>query len=396
MPARKKMSDKVDKRYRAKITVPGVNKSIYISAKTKRELEEKRADVHRRYIEGIQDNDITFHALVDEWWELDKLPRIRSESTMLVYRSIVTNYIKPFFPPQQLARAVTYQQLQACVDQAEGMAASLGTHLRSLVMAVWQYAVSCKYVATDIASNLKRPTGTEPAEKSFLTDDQTQRLLRAAETEQYGDMILLLYYLGLRRGEMLALRWGDIDWAAGMVHVQRSVVCNCKIADGKTRASNRRVPVPAPLRMALYHRRGLPNQYIIQNPESEYDGHLVTSSAMLWIWHKMMYHAGLGHLTEDFIQRNNARIAAGKPPLAVNEPRQITVDITPHWLRHNYVSILYDAGIDPVTATRIVGHANYQTTADIYTHITEMRQRQAAVNIDHVFSKVAERLPFAR
>ena len=65
--------------------------------------------------------------------------------------------------------------------------------------------------------------------------------------------------------------------------------------------------------------------------------------------------------------------------------------ITPHYFRHNYVTMLYEGGIDPLIAMKIVGHTDYQTTANIYTHLSEETMRRASVNLDDVFQKKAKK-----
>ena len=63
----------------------------------------------------------------------------------------------------------------------------------------------------------------------------------------------------------------------------------------------------------------------------------------------------------------------------------IKVTLTPHYFRHNYVTMLYESGIDPLVAMKIVGHTDYQTTANIYTHIKEEMLKKAAVDLEGVF-----------
>ena len=63
--------------------------------------------------------------------------------------------------------------------------------------------------------------------------------------------------------------------------------------------------------------------------------------------------------------------------------------ITPHYFRHNYVTMLYESGIDPLIAMKIVGHTDYQTTANIYTHIKEEMLKKATVDLEGVFKKRA-------
>ena len=63
--------------------------------------------------------------------------------------------------------------------------------------------------------------------------------------------------------------------------------------------------------------------------------------------------------------------------------------LTPHYFRHNYVTMLYEAGVDPLIAMKIVGHTDYQTTANIYTHIKEEMLKKATVDLEGVFKKRA-------
>jgi integrase len=82
------------------------------------------------------------------------------------------------------------------------------------------------------------------------------------------------------------------------------------------------------------------------------------------------------------------RIALAKPPLL----HQFKPAITPHCFRHNYVyvTLVYESGIDPLVAMRIVGHTDYQTTANIYTHLKEETLKKASVNMEKVFRSRAK------
>ena len=63
--------------------------------------------------------------------------------------------------------------------------------------------------------------------------------------------------------------------------------------------------------------------------------------------------------------------------------------ITPHYFRHNYVTMLYEAGVDPLIAMKIVGHTDYQTTANIYTHVRDEMLKKSTVDLEGVFKKRA-------
>ena len=61
----------------------------------------------------------------------------------------------------------------------------------------------------------------------------------------------------------------------------------------------------------------------------------------------------------------------------------------PHHFRHYYATMLYGSGVDPLIAMKIVGHTDYQTTANIYTHIKEEMLKKATVDLEGVFKKRA-------
>jgi len=68
----------------------------------------------------------------------------------------------------------------------------------------------------------------------------------------------------------------------------------------------------------------------------------------------------------------------------------IMFTLTPHYFRHNYVTMLYEAGVDPLIAMKIVGHTDYQTTANIYTHVRDELLKKSTVNMGDVFRKREE------
>ena len=62
--------------------------------------------------------------------------------------------------------------------------------------------------------------------------------------------------------------------------------------------------------------------------------------------------------------------------------------MTSHYFRHNFITMLYRAGVDPLKAMKIVGHSEYQTTADIYTHLDQEMMQATAEDLADVFQKV--------
>ena len=78
-------------------------------------------------------------------------------------------------------------------------------------------------------------------------------------------------------------------------------------------------------------------------------------------------------------------------PEGTNRPndilKQVKPRLTPHFFRHNYVTMLYESGVDPLIAMKIVGHRDYQTTANVYTHVRDEMLKKSTVDLDGVFKK---------
>ncbi len=78
-------------------------------------------------------------------------------------------------------------------------------------------------------------------------------------------------------------------------------------------------------------------------------------------------------------------------PMSWDILRKVKPTLSPHFLRHNYVTLLYEAGVDPLIAMKIVGHTDYKTTANIYTNVRDEMLRKATVNMGEVFGRREQR-----
>lgn len=367
-PAAKKPAAK--KRKRAKVMVDG--HPIYVSGKTKRELEEKKRLVRERYIGGVKPREMTFHDLVIEWFDTFKRPYIRAESTLTNWRNAINNHVLPYFPPYQMVQAVRRADLQQCLDKASGYSSLVIMLVHSVIRHAFDYAMSEGMITINPALSLVKPSPAPRQEKEALTLDQEDALLRTAARHPDGLMLYLLYYLGVRRGEMLGLRWEDFDWKNKTVHVQRDVDFNARhsgsfsaIGDLKTSASNRFVPLPDELIDVLAPLRGLPNTYLIRDDK----GNPLTFNLYRTRWAHLMKDAGFLELSPKYIEKVDRWNASGKTVVPPNLSYDYRSSITAHTLRHHYITSKVLAGERPEVIMSIVGHADYSTTINIYTHL---------------------------
>ena len=380
-----KKEPKPKKRLRGKVTIPGVDKPIWVSAFTRSELEEKKRIVRETYIDGVKPREMTFHQVVIEWFNTIKKPRIKKEGTINNYRVVINKHILPYFPEEKLCRAIRRADLQACVDRLKGMNANTITLAMSIIKRSMEYAQSEGVIQRNPASSLIRPLGGDANEKDAFTHEQTEKLFLAANRHPDGILIYILYYFGLRIGEALGLQWGDFDWDRNMLHIQRQIDMNAPdksaVSSLKTKKSDRYIGIPAQVRDYLYERRELPNVYVLHRE----NGKPLSKSVQRHIWIELMVDAGFARLKEKYIEDRDAAIEFGFQPPEPHIDKDYQVDITPHWFRHNYATALFEGEVDPVTAMRMLGHANLATTADVYTHVKEKILQKAAAKLDSVF-----------
>ena len=369
--AAKKTLKKDKKRLRAKVTIPGVDKPVWVDGYSQAELNRNKEKVKQQYIDGIKMRDITFHELVIEWFTLYKKPNIKATSTLNNWKNAINNHLLPHFSDKQLARAVKRSDLQACIDQTKGMSYIITNLVCSVIKHSFEYAIADGIMVHNPSLFLVKPNPPQSKSKLPLTIEQEDAILDAASRNEYGLMIYLLYYLGLRRGEMLGLQWGDFDFNKKVVHIQRDIDFNSSgkssvavIGDLKTERSDRLVPLPDALISILNPFRGLPNAFLIQE-----DGTFLTQNKYRTRYNKIMRDAGLLTVKDSYYEKVERWEKAGKPIIAPNLSYDFDCEITAHQFRHHYITAKVEAGERPEVIMAIVGHKDYSTTINVYTHI---------------------------
>lgn len=212
-------------------------------------------------------------------------------------------------------------------------------------------------------------------EKRRALTDEEQRWIW--ETPGRGQAVAIIMMLsGLRRGELAALTWNDVDLKARTITVNKTVEY---MADGtlelrhfaKSAASMRVVDIPKKLvdYMATLERDGL---LVIHKAT----GGAMTESAWLKLWRS--YMRTLNEKYGAKIPKDQSR--PGKPgPKAY---KMTIPHFTLHWLRHTFCTLMYLAGVDVVTASKQMGHADVATTLRIYTHLDGVYKKKNVRKLD--------------
>ncbi|MBQ6397383.1 MAG: site-specific integrase [Oscillospiraceae bacterium] len=350
------MADK--KLYTVTLTLPDGTRK-YFRGKTKKEAERKRTEARMKIGMGVDVNcETTVEELADLWFRLYKEGKLhkRSEESITF---ILAHYILPVLGKMKVAdvKPIHIQQLMNAVSKY-----SFSTQKKVLqyTRAIFTVAVENGMVArTPVGSSIKAG-GPKAKEKKPLTKEQTDALLAAVKGTRVYPLIVVLLYGGLRIGEALGLMWSDIDFDAGTITVNRSIVYPPSNRSGeintdlKTENAHRKIPLPKEA-MEVLRREQLNSKALWVFPKQ--DGDFLSYDSFRSMW----------YLVET--RQISKRKGTGKRRELVE--RTLDFDVHPHLLRHTCITRWFEQGLDLKEIQRMAGHSSLELTLNVYTHYNE-------------------------
>lgn len=243
------ITQRKDKRWQGYITLAnGKRKSV--SRKTRKEVVEKLDEYRLQQRQGlpVQTERITFGEYLDRWIENTK--RLEWKPTTLDRnRGIVRKHIKPHIGNIQLSKLneMHLDDLQTKLETDPDILASANTHrkVHRLINSVLRHARKRGKILSNPAEVSNRPDVPQ-TERPTLSQEQLKAFHKAVSGTQYEALFLLAALTGMRQGEVLALKWQDIDFDRGTVSVKRSLMWvsrhDFRLTEPKTAASKRTFP----------------------------------------------------------------------------------------------------------------------------------------------------------
>lgn len=253
-------------------------------------------------------------------------------------------------------------ELEAAGDSAYTREAARGALLSAM-----QYAVRLKLIPANPVLSVPAPRRPKVAMRVW-TPEEARLFLEVAR----GDRLYALYCValmgGLRQGEILGLRWRDVDFGGSALSVQGSLDRDGVYDDPKTDTGRRRVDMPAEAMAALEElsRKG---EYVFRAPNG---GRLRPSNLLRRSFRPLLERAGLR-----------------KPGATKDSPAEER-GIRFHDLRHAHATHLLLAGVHPKVVSERLGHASIEITLRIYSHVLPGLQRQAADKIGELLALPAK------
>lgn len=325
-------------------------KKYEATGKTELEALKKLAAMLDAAEKGEISSNSTVDAWYAQWMELYKKPKGLTAKSLGMYDEKYKKYIKPAIGHMKL-KNVRDVHLQKILNGQAGMSGSHVKKIRMVLQELFKRARQSRLIVYDPAELLTLPNMAVHKRRP-ITEEERKAILAVAETHRSGLWILTLLYTGMRPGETAALTWGDVDFDRNEIHVhaaRESGMTNA-IKAPKTASGVRDIPIHAALLPKLQAARRRPSDYVFPtgagNPQNE------NSLRRLWTGFKRDLDIYMGAETK----RNKIITSV------------VSDDLTPYCLRHTFCTDLQRAGVPINVAKELMGHADIQTTANIYTH----------------------------
>ena len=311
--------------------------------------------------DGIQ---MTLASYVETWLKGKELSR--RPKTVEQYAQLTRQHILPLLGHFRLTaiQPAHLQQLYA-LKRAEGRGDRTVQLIHTTLYNIFKQAVHQGLLERNPAEAVERPK-FEPVEMQILSEQQIGQFLSTASGSPFEALFYLALTSGMREGELMGLKWSDIDWEHGILFVQRQLLQirgqGKVFSPPKTKSGRRQITVgPATLQQLEQHRD---RQKLARAEAGE-----------RWQEHDLVFPTSIG--------------TPGDYKRVVNEFKRLLKmaelpEIRFHDLRHTSLNSLMEMGMPVNTVQRRAGHSKASTTMNIYGHATMRSQEEAAERIEEV------------
>jgi integrase len=342
--------------------------------KTKTEVREKLNEAIYEQQRGMLSvgPNVALKEYLEDWLENIHKPTIRL-STYQNYRKLLNNYLVPGLGTIKLQK-LTPQQVQAFYSRkiSEGLSPKTVNNVHGVLHKALDNAVKWNILPRNVCDAVTPPR-VPRKELNYLTSDQARILLEKVKEHRLEALLTLAITTGMRRGELLALRWLDIDFNDGSLQVKRAVSYLKEYgyveSEPKTSKSRRTIKLPDfVMPILIQHRERQQEQ---QN-----------NAGTVWVNKGLVFTNAWG----DFYSPSTMLKVFRRFLESIGMPHMRF-----HDLRHSAATILLEMEVHPKVVQEILGHSQITTTMDIYSHAMPSLQDGATQQWDDKFGKRGKR-----
>lgn len=340
-----------------------------VLGKTQAEVKEKlkKAIENSKQLDYTKEGKYTVGQWLDEWFEAYAKVKVRPSSHQ-TYKGYIENHIKPNIGeiPIEKLTSLTLQKFYKKLltegrvprieseKQPKGLSAKTVRNINQVISSAMDMAVKHKLILSNPTNGCELPK-VEHKEMHTIHAEQLGAFLREAKESGVYELYYLDLATGLRRGELLGLKWGDVDLDHGVIHVRRQVSrINGEVKEVplKTKNSYRNISISKDaVEMLKEMEEHKTCEYVFPSP----NGGPISPDSVLNMLHRVLDRAGL-------------------PSIRFND------------LRHTFATLALQNGVDIKTVSGMLGHFSAGFTLDTYAHVTTAAQKEAANTMGSVLN----------
>ena len=370
-------------------------KRVALYAKTAEELYEKVEEAKRQIEEASFRRATPTVAEYCERWLLMQSAHIRT-TTLTDYSSKVKNYIVAPLGHMYMAN-VTTDDVRLALVAASEKSNSVYRSVHMLYKAIFNSAVDSNIIDYSPCERISAKGGKPQKDKEALTDEQIVKLLSAIKGLPPYVFVMIGLYAGLRREEILGLQWDSVylDGDTPYISVRRAwhsehnrPVISTEL---KTKAARRDIPIPKNLAECLREAKSKStSDFVVANSE----GGPLSYTQFKRVWQYIVTRSTkertyVRYINGQKITKTVTPVLGEKAAHNGNVVYSLDFQVTPHQLRHTYITNLIYASVDPKTVQYLVGHENSKITMDIYAKVKYNKPEQLSAVVNTAFGQPA-------
>ena len=374
--------------------------SIY--GKTLEELREKELDVLRDALDGIRadKNDLTVNNLYDLWVQLK---RGLKDNTFQNYKYMYTQFVQGDFGKMKIAeiKRTDVRAFYNMLADERHLKTSTIDSVHTVLHQVLELGVEDDYLRYNPSDN-----ALKELKKAHNNDSEKRRALTLPEQELFENFLgqkgqynrwypifIVMLWTGLRVGEITGLRWCDIDLEEETININHTLVyynkgkvegCAFAVNTPKTEAGKRIVPMLPKVKEAFLLEKEYQKECGLKC-NAVVDGY--TDFIFINRFGGVQHQGTLNKALRRIIRDCNYQV------LDQNKKNDVTIlpRFSNHSLRHTFTTRMCEAGVNIKAMQDILGHADAETTMDIYAEATKELKRSELINFEDYFKAQKEK-----